>query len=162
MTEKQHARTRFAKIGSFSAYKRLEPLVIAKYNHTKLTPLNAFVSNSPTNLLTKVVVWLLKEYNHSAERINSTGQFVDNRETFTDIVGRNRTIGSTGWRKSGATPGIADVMSTIYGIRVGWEIKYGKDRMRESQKKFRDYLVAAGGYYFIIRNLDDFFKEYDI
>ena len=162
ISEKQFNRTRFADIGSYDAFKRMYPIIEHKHRLSRLIPTKAFGKSVKTNLLTRVIIELLEESGHSAERINVTGNLKDNRETFIDVIGRRRTIGSIDWIPSNATKGIADIMSTVYGIRVGWEIKFGRDRMRKEQKEFRNNLIAAGGYYFIIRNLDDFFKEYDI
>jgi hypothetical protein len=41
------------------------------------------------------------------------------------------------------------------------EVKYGKDRQSEDQKKYEHSINEAGGIYVIARNIDDFIEWYD-
>jgi hypothetical protein len=42
-----------------------------------------------------------------------------------------------------------------YGIMIGWEIKSEKGKMSEFQKQAKQDIESLGGYYFIIKSLDD-------
>jgi len=92
------------------------------------------------------------------------GRPIDNRKQVTDVIGRTKTIGSMTWGKSTATKGSADVHSeinvTINGqkipIAVKWEIKIGRDRQSNDQKKYESKV----GNYFIIKSFDDFYSKY--
>jgi hypothetical protein len=47
------------------------------------------------------------------------------------------------------------------GVSVKIEVKYGKDRQSEDQKKYEHSINEAGGIYVIARNIDDFIQWYD-
>lgn len=113
------------------------------------------------NGLTKCIIAYIKYKGGQAERINTTGIPLDTRRTVTDVLGRTRTIGSVQWRTSGATVGSADISATIKGRSVKIEVKAGRDRMSEAQRKYQHDIEAAGGYYYIARNFTDFLYWYD-
>lgn len=47
--------------------------------------------------------------------------------------------------------GVADLIGVINGRPIACEVKVGKDRQREDQKKFEQAWTAAGGVYVIAR-----------
>jgi hypothetical protein len=55
--------------------------------------------------------------------------------------------------------GMADIHATVFlvGIPVSvWlEVKTAKGKMSENQKLFRDSVQAAGGFYYVVRCIDD-------
>lgn len=63
------------------------------------------------------------------------------------------------WRKSGSTSGVADCQITYKGHTLNIEIKIGRDRMSDKQKKVRDQIQAAGGHYAVITCFDDFLTQ---
>jgi hypothetical protein len=77
-------------------------------------------------------------------------------------------IGSVEWQKGTGTKGSADISSTIrmningrmIGVSVKWEVKIGKDRMSEHQKKYQLEIEGADGYYFVVKSFDDFMEKY--
>ena len=58
--------------------------------------------------------------------------------------------------------GTADVSATIQGKSVKIEIKIGKDRQSEEQKKYQQQIIKAGGYYFIATSFDEFIIWYNL
>ena len=149
------AKTDFLK----SKYPNFPP---AYFPETKYTDKTA-------NGLTKCVIEYLNNSGHQAERISSTGRVIDTSKVVTDVIGRQRTVGSTKWIKGTSTNGTADISSTInvtisgipVGLSVKWEVKIGKDRQSNDQKKYEKDVKTAGGYYFIIKTIEDFFDKYD-
>ena len=118
-------------------------------------------SEKGANALTKTVINFLQWNGMQAERISSTGRYIDNTKVVTDVVGRKRTVGSGKYIKSTSTNGTADISATIKGRSVKIEIKYGKDRQSDAQKKYQEAIERAGGVYIIVRNVDDFINWYN-
>lgn len=93
-----------------------------------------------------------------AERINCTGKYIDRTEVFTDVVGRTRSIGSTKWLPTSGQRGTADISAVIRGRAVKIEIKAGKDRQSEDQKRYQTDVEKAGGVYLIVRSFEEFYN----
>lgn len=85
---------------------------------------------------------------------------MDRRREVTDILGRTRTIGSIEWRPSGSTKGSADISATIGGRSVKIEVKIGKDRQSEAQRRYQAAIEQAGGLYYIARDFTEFHSWY--
>ena len=52
-------------------------------------------------------------------------------------------------------PGLPDIIVIIKGRFVGLEIKQPKGRQSSEQKTFEQAIKKAGGFYFLIRSLDE-------
>lgn len=114
-----------------------------------------------SNGLTRCIIDFLNLSGHQAERINTMGRMLDYRKTYTDVIGRTKTIGSTKYIPTTGTKGSADISATIAGRSVKIEVKYGKDRQSKDQKAYQEQIEKAGGIYFIAKNFDDFFAWYE-
>jgi len=55
-------------------------------------------------------------------------------------------------------PGLPDIIVIIKGRFVGLEIKQPKGRQSTEQKTFEQAIKKAGGFYFLIRSLDEAIK----
>ena len=117
-------------------------------------------SDTTANGLTKCVIDFLNLSGHQAERISSMGRMIDKRKKSTDVLGRERTIGSLTYIKGTSTNGTADISSIINGKSVKIEIKIGKDRQSEAQKKYQQATEKAGGIYLITKSFDEFMEQY--
>jgi hypothetical protein len=124
--------------------------------------------NSANHLTGCIMDWI--RYNGGqAERINTMGRRIDNTKISKDVLGGTRLIGSVSWQKGTGTKGSADISATIpmqvngikFGVSVKIEVKYGKDRQSEDQKKYEHTINEAGGIYVIARNIDEFVEWYD-
>ena len=66
--------------------------------------------------------------------------------------------GSTGYRPS-TNAGMADIHATIIiediPVSVWLEVKTKTGKQSPKQKQFQDAVEAAGGYYFIVRSIDE-------
>jgi hypothetical protein len=71
------------------------------------------------------------------------------------IQGKRTFIPSTG------TKGSADISAIVYGIAISIEVKVGRDRQSEYQKKYEDAINKAGGFYFIAHDEDDFINKFE-
>lgn len=77
---------------------------------------------------------------------------------------RYRTDGSVAgiqWTKGTGTAGSADISATIKGRSVKIEVKIGKDRQSDAQKKYQEMIERAGGVYIIAKNFDEFVEWYN-
>jgi hypothetical protein len=56
--------------------------------------------------------------------------------------------------------GSADLSATINGRSVKIEVKIGRDKQSEFQKKYQEQIEQAGGIYVIIRSFSEFLNFY--
>lgn len=108
------------------------------------------------NGLTKCVIDFIRLTGGQAERINCTGRYIDKSQTYTDVVGHTRTIGTGQWLPSTGQKGTADISAVILGRAVKIEIKVGKDRQSEAQLEYQAAIENAGGIYLIVRSFEEF------
>lgn len=118
-------------------------------------------SDNSANGLTKCVIDYLQLSGWQAERINTMGRMIDNRQQVTDVLGRTKTIGSTKYIPTTGTKGSADISATIMGRSVKIEIKYNKDRQSKDQKIYQEAIEKSGGIYWIVKTFEDFLKKYE-
>lgn len=118
-------------------------------------------SDKNANELTKSIIAFIKLKGGQAERINTTGRMIDNRKTYTDPVGFRRQISSMQWIPSTSTKGSADISATIVGRSLKIEVKHGRDRQSEAQRRYQADIERSGGIYFIARTFDEFYKWYN-
>lgn len=121
----------------------------------------AKVKELGANDLTRLVIDFLTFNNCQAERISSQGQYRDNTKIVTDVLGRKRKIGSGIWTPGSGTKGTADISATIQGRSVKIEIKWGKDKQSDVQKKYQESIEKSMGIYIIIQTFDEFIIWYD-
>ena len=93
------------------------------------------------NGLTGCVVKYITLRGGFCSRLNNTGIF-DKR------LGR--------YRPGTSRKGLPDVMATSEGKSLMVEVKIGRDKMSESQKKIRDEQNRSGGFYFVAHSFTDF------
>lgn len=121
-------------------------------------------NDNTSNGLTKCVIDYIQLRGFQAERINSMGMQIDNRNTSTDILGNSRIIGSRKWIKSSGRTGTADISATIQGRSVKIEIKCeatGDKYQSEAQRLYQRQIENAGGVYLIVRTFNDFYNWFN-
>ena len=111
------------------------------------------------NDLSKAIKAAIELCGGQAERIANMGRTIDNRYSYTDVLGRSKTIGSVKYIPGTGTNGTADLSATINGKSIKIEVKIGRDKMSESQHLYRDKVEAAGGVYIIARSYEQFVQE---
>ena len=119
-------------------------------------------TDKTANGLTRCIIDYLEFNGCQAERISTTGRMVDNTKTFTNVIGITKQIGSKKWIKGSGTKGSADISATINGKSVKIEVKIGKDRQSEHQKKYQESIEKSGGIYLIAKSFEDFIKQCNI
>lgn len=104
------------------------------------------------NGLTQAVIDTINYCGWQAERINTMGRVIDTREQSYNgyMVGEVKYIPTNG------TKGSADISATIQGRSVKIEIKIGKDRQSDDQRKYQQSIEKAGGIYVIIKTYEEF------
>jgi len=131
-------------------YPRMPKEYIAKRKYT----------DANANGLTKCIIHFVKANGYQAERISNTGRYIDNSKVVTDSMGFQKRIGSGQYIKGTGTNGTADISLTIKGKSIKAEIKIGKDRQSEAQKKYQADIERAGGIYIIVKDFDEFINFY--
>ena len=131
------------------AVRGLESLatVEAKAKH----PGNPYIINRTfrddrANDLTRCVVEYIRLRGGFASRINSTGVY--NQKLKKYIPGTSRR-------------GLADVMGVYRGKSLHVEIKIGRDKQSEHQKRVEAEVIRSGGLYFIARDFESFKQWFD-
>ena len=117
-------------------------------------------SDKTANGLTKCIIHFVKANGYQAERISNTGRYIDNSKVVTDSMGFQKRIGSGQYIKGTGTNGTADISATIKGKSIKLEVKIGKDRQSEAQKKYQADIERAGGIYVIVKDFDEFINFY--
>ena len=128
----------------------------AKYPNNAYIPLSNWKDDS-ANGITQCITAFLNFSGWQAERINTMGVYREGKKI---QVGENTRQLKGKWTPSTSTKGSADISATIFGRSVKIEVKYGKDKQSEVQKRYQESVEAAGGTYFIARNFDEFIKFY--
>ena len=85
---------------------------------------------------------------------------MDRSQTFEDVTGKVRTIGTGQWIPTSGMKGTADISATINGRSVKIEIKM-KDKQSEVQREYQRRIEAAGGIYLIVRSFAEFMDWYN-
>lgn len=117
-------------------------------------------SDKTANGLTKCIIDFIRFKGGQAERISNTGRPIDRRYNYTDVAGVNRSIGSIEWIKGSGTNGTADISATIKGLSVKIEVKIGRDKQSNDQKKYQQQVESAGGLYVIAKDFEGFYSWY--
>ncbi|MEI7982136.1 MAG: hypothetical protein WCI71_10820 [Bacteroidota bacterium] len=139
---------------SWEQFKNKHPEIPESYlPHTK------FSDRTASGLTSCIISWI-RLCGYQSERINVTGRQIDQRQTYTDVLGHQRQIGSLKWIPTTGTRGSADISATIQGRSVKIEVKVGRDRQRPDQKEYQKSIEEAGGLYFIARDFQQFYEWY--
>jgi hypothetical protein len=121
---------------------------------------NPTVKVTTANGLTKAIIDYIRLSGGQAERISCEGRVIDARKTYTDCIGRVKTIGTIKRVQTAATIGTADISATIKGRSVKIEVKIGNDRQSEAQRQYQINIERASGLYFIAKDFQTFFEWY--
>lgn len=137
---------------SLEEYKRKYPEI--PYPSTKK------FKQSSANEITKAVIKFLKLSGWQAERINTMGRVIDQRQTYTDVLGHLKQIGTMKYIPSTSTRGSSDISATIRGRSIKIEVKAGRDVQSLAQKEYQKAIERAGGIYIICHSFDEFYQWY--
>lgn len=118
-------------------------------------PVKSYRDNS-ANELTKSVLAYFEFKGWKAWRQASEGRFIQGRN-YKDWAGREKQEKGMYIPRSKAAKGIGDIACIMKGGRfLSVEIKFGKDRMRDEQKKFKEEAEEAGAVYMVVKTWEDF------
>lgn len=147
MTKENKARLKALELASLST----------KYPNNAYIPLSNWKDDS-ANGLTQCITAFLNFSGWQAERINTMGVYREGKKI---QVGENTRQLKGKWTPSTSTKGSSDISATIKGRSVKIEVKYGKDKQSEVQKRYQESVEQAGGIYYIARTFDEFIEFYD-
>ena len=144
-------------------YERLGPTTYPKHYMARTT-----YTDKTANGLTKAITDFLNNSGHLAERVRSEGRMIDGTRKVTDVLGHTKVIGSVKFIKSTSMNGTADVSATIgveingkfVGISAKWEVKM-RDKQSEVQKQYEQKVSTAGGHYYLVHSIEEFWQQYN-
>jgi hypothetical protein len=117
------------------------------------------------NALTHAIISWINLNGYQAERISTTGRYIDNSKIVTDVLGNRKKIGSGKYIKGTGTNGSADIsaiIKSLNGTVIPWKIEVKmKDKQSEAQKRYEEHIMKAGGHYSIVHNFDEFMEQYN-
>lgn len=152
MTSEQRLYTKLSELSRAKHTSYPEHLTLPKRTYNLKT----------ANGLTQAVIAWVEAHGQRAIRVSSAGRYIDKSFEFTDTVGFRRRVNTGQWVPGTTKVGAADISCTIYGKSVEAEIKIGKDRQSEAQKKYQQIVENSGGVYLIVTCLDDFLNWWDM
>lgn len=115
-----------------------------------------------TNSLTRAVIKFIQSEGHQAERISVEGRVIAKTRTVNDyLMGGTRKATTYKRVRSSMQRGTADISATIFGKSVKIEIKVGRDKQSDYQRRYQEQVERAGGVYMIIRDMDQFLAWYE-
>jgi hypothetical protein len=113
------------------------------------------------NGLTKAILVYFDFKGIKAWRQASEGRFIQGRTFMNETVGRTMQEKGKYIPRSKAAKGSGDVTCILppLGRRMDLEVKIGRDRQSDDQKKFQREIEAMGGIYILVRTWDDFIQQ---
>lgn len=111
------------------------------------------------NELTKSIKKWFQLMGGQCERVSVTGRAIDNTKIVTDVIGRQRMIGSVQYIKSSMKVGTADLSGILWSIAFRIEVKVGKDTWKDAQKEYAKDVERAGGVYILAHTWDNFIEQ---
>lgn len=133
------------------AVKELERLAMdearKKYpNHPAGVLAQRKFRDDTANFLTTCIVKYISLSGGFASRISNQGTY--NQKLRRYIPGTSRK-------------GLADIMATFRGLSLHVEVKTGRDRQSEAQKKIESEVIRSGGLYFLAKDFTSFKNWFD-
>ena len=119
-------------------------------------PRKVYRANS-ANELTKAILAYFELKGIKAWRQASEGRYLMGR-SYHDLNGRVRQEKGMYIPRFKGGKGAGDITATIppYGRRLEIEIKWGKDRLSEAQKEFKEEIESMGAVYMVTKTWEDF------
>jgi hypothetical protein len=121
------------------------------------------ISDKTANGLTKCIIdWITLKGGY-ANRINTQGQArVHKVPRYNILTGKTEYRDSVQWTPSTTRIGTPDIDAIIHGKAVKIEVKIGKDKLSEAQKKHLEDIAKAGGLYFVAKDMESFINWYKL
>jgi len=116
-------------------------------------------TDNGANGLTRCIIDAINLTGGFATRRNNAGTFREGKTIKRDF-GMNAIKERSTYTFNG-TRGVEDIDAFYNGFNVKIEVKYGKDRQSEDQKKRQEALNKSGAYYIIAKTFDEFKKDID-
>jgi len=134
--------------------------LLNRYPNTRAFDHQANFKDTSEGGLEKCIIYFSELKNFVAKRTKVKANRIDNRITYTDVVGFTKTIGTVKYAKSSMQAGFSDMTLSIKGRTVFCEIKIPGDTQKKAQKEFQAEVEAAGSPYWIVKDFNDFFEQY--
>lgn len=164
-------RKKVAQISSFEAWQRLTTYRDDFLNNNKFftcIPVEDYFyqnkkhRNYLSTLLEKIIKHYLINNGGDCKKVENQAKRVDNRKSYTNVIGQRITIGSVNYIKNtNIRVGEPDLDCFLKGKSFYIEVKVGKDYLQNSQKEFIEQMKIKGKDTYIIKTLDEFWTLFD-
>lgn len=124
-----------------------------RLNHQHPATSPHYREDTTANGLTRCIIDFLQSEGWQAERINTMGRPITRHTPQGEII--------TAWMRTTGTVGSADISATIAGRSVKIEVKIGRDRQSQEQRKYQQSIEKAGGLYVIAKTFTGFVSWYN-
>lgn len=125
-----------------------------------------FPQVTKSNGLRRAIINFMVWSGHHLEATNTMGRPIDKRVTVTDVLGRQRMIGSIEWQKGSGQVGSSDAKGHLnikgrdFAIPLYIEIKVKKDTQSDEQIGYENIINNTGGIYIVAKTIQGFFEWY--
>lgn len=136
--------------------KKADHPTLAKNNPDAISPYAYNQKNA--NGLTRCIIDSINLTGGYAVRINNGGTFRKGKTIARDCGGVVKTRDTFTFN---GTRGVADIDAIHNGMPVKIEVKFGKDKMSDAQKKYQENIERSGGIYIVARTLESFWIEWE-
>ena len=103
-------------------------------------------TDATANGLTRMILDFIKFSGGMAERVNSMGIYDVKLQRF---------------RPSGSRKGTSDIKALFNGKSLSIEVKIGRDRLSDNQRRYAEDVTKAGGLYFVATNFAEFHQWFE-
>jgi hypothetical protein len=139
--------------------QRRRPVFFADSQHPEKVLVWPKVSTA--NGLTKAICNFLTWKGHYTNRINTQGQARTKKIPKYNLAsGKIEHLEKTWYTKSTTRKGTADIDAIVQGRPVKIEVKVGADRLSQEQREEMKRVQAAGGLYYVAREMQTFYDWY--
>ena len=121
-------------------------------------PLFKYKSKKGANKIESMICDFLLLEGHWGERTKTTGRMIEGKTIKRGMFGAVQT--KSKWIPGTSTAGSSDIKAVIDGKFIAIEVKYGNDKQSLMQSIYEANILMSGGQYWIVKDFEDFFKQY--
>ena len=141
-----HKKTTYQKPEAVKELERMADAEARRLHPTMPHPAPRKYRDDTANDLTKCIVKYITLKGGFASRVNTTGIYDKKLRKY---------------RRGTQKRGLADVIATYKGLSLHIEVKHGRDRLSNAQKKIQDEITRSGGQYYVAQNFTEFKEWFD-
>lgn len=107
-----------------------------------------------SNQLTKTIIAHITHLGDWASRVNTTGRYLQGKQV-TNVLGHTQRINGR-WIPGTTRTGTPDIIGNLNGVFLGVEIKIGRDKLSDKQRRVQREIQESGGIYIVAKSFAQF------